>query len=55
MDAREALKNKFAKRGSVKTPVKDANVNNSSPTPNEGKEMRSWVTFKDKISKKDMD
>jgi hypothetical protein len=53
LNAREALKSKFARKSTIKPSSKPLI---EQPTPvSEGKEMRSWVNVKDKISKKDMD
>ena len=53
-DAREALKNRFTKKPtSLK---KELSVQDTtSASPSDGKEMRTWVSVSDKISKKDMD
>lgn len=54
--ARERLKNKGKPTSSSgKHNVADSNKSDKTPASAEGKELRTWVSVSDKISKKDMD
>jgi hypothetical protein len=56
-DAREALKNRFSKKptSGKGTSTSTKNDTPSDTTTGNGKEMRTWVSVSDKISKKDME
>jgi hypothetical protein len=54
LNAREALKNRFSRKSTIK-PTSKTQDSNLTPPVHEGKELRTWVTVSDKISKKDME